>query len=160
MKIKGPVVPPKTTSTQTQEKSKAEVKGKTEEVVNSLVAKLGGDDEAKRTERRGQLSSAERAKKLKAMAQKANLNAKDSPREATHKIVNSVLSDHYDPKERGFRGMVDGVTDFIQETNEDLKEKFDKWIDEMKTLVDPDGHGGGKGKQHSKADDVDQGDDE
>lgn len=133
MKVKGPgpTTPPVTTA-----KTQGEIKSKSDQVANALAGMMGATDELKRSEKKDAAKETRRAqerKNLKAFGAKFGVKSGDSPREATHKIVHGVLSDQYDSKERGFSRMVDEITDFIQEQNHELKEKFDRWIKEMQS---------------------------
>ena len=138
MKVKGPPIQPPVqpnVPAKTPE-GKTEVKSKTTEIANALAGLVGSEEEVKqkrRSERRQALSETEKRKRLKAFGAKCGVSKNDTPREATQKIVHGVLSEEYDSQERGFKTMVDEITDFIQGDNPELKEKFDRWIETIQS---------------------------
>lgn len=110
-----------------------DLKNQTNVVAQTLAGLMGGAEDVQKKERADRSKEADRKKKLKALGQKCGIQQGDSPKEATAKIVQGVLSDHHDESESGFKNMVDDITDYIQEQNQELKSKFDVWIKEIQS---------------------------
>jgi hypothetical protein len=134
VKIKGPILPPGTSSSVGPGKQAGDVKTKSGKVANALASLVGGQEEAKKKERKKaleHLTEAEKRKRLKSLGSKCGVSANDSPEEATKKIVKGVLDEEYD-REKGFDTMVDTVASFIR-NDEKLVAFFDESIKVMQS---------------------------
>jgi len=132
MKIKPPVTPP---SGKPADGGKAKVSKQSNQIANALAG-LAQGSESKKKEKAQEKSSdkvkQEARKRLKKFGAKAGIQSSDTPKQATMKLVHSVLEEEYDSEEKGFSKMVDDIAEFIQE-NPELKDKFNLWISEIQS---------------------------
>jgi len=134
MKIKPPPIPP--TGTPKDGPQKSNIPAKSNQIANSIAGLFAGSETKKKEEaqrKKGELNKAQQRKVLKKFGAKCGVSANDTPQEATQKIVHGVLEEEYDSNERGFKKMVDEISEFIQEKNPELKDKFNGWISVMQS---------------------------
>ena len=133
VKINTPKVPP---SAAGQNQS---VQNQTSKVANTLAGLVGGSKETLKKAAADKSKEAERKEQMKKLAEfgkKCKLKKDMNAREATQCIVQGVLEDEYDSSENGFDGMVETIVEFIQEQSDELRERFNGYIDQMKETLD------------------------